>query len=717
MKLLKLYIENYGKISKTEYNFNGDLTTFCYENGYGKSTIANFIKAMFYGLPKVTTASKFNDREHYFPFNGGKFGGNLTYEINGDVYKIVRFFDKKSETKDEFTLYKNDNVVDTPLESLGKNIFAVDEQSFMRTLFFEEAFNEDLDASDLTFKLTGIVENSEEGFENAKKRLDEAQKNLKKTGKKGELYALDDDIFKIKQEIESLKSVENSIQFKYKERAEIKLALENAELERKRVSDLKIKQNEFNVYNRYLSEAEEYKSKAEKLKEIYPVIPTESDLSSLYNIYEDIYKVSIEIEKGKHSETGLMECEFNKSLYFKTGIASEEKIANYKKDLKEITTYEKENSKKKIKNYPLFVIGILEAVVGVVLLFLSYAYGIAFLACAVSFIMASIFTKNDKQSKNNQDKINEITNYLNSFNIKYETLEVGLFILQKNIEEHKEIEKMLEEKRENLERLNIVYKNCLKNANAVFVKYGIEYNGLDSLNEQIKKIERDLSQITAYLNLYETTLAKAEKYKSENSVSGKVEIVSSYDEIQSKCKELSEKLSALNMVIKNSEDMLESLPDKYNELKILEEKQEKLKLRYQDLSYALNFLKSAEETLKNKYINPVKDTFVYYADKLEKVLGEKVIMDKKFMVYYEKNGENKSRKHLSSGQSVLCDLCLRLALIDNMYKGKSPFIILDDPFISLDEMHIENALKLIKLLSKDRQIIYFTCHKSRNYKT
>ncbi|MBO5852140.1 MAG: hypothetical protein J6R29_07395, partial [Clostridia bacterium] len=108
------------------------------------------------------------------------------------------------------------------------------------------------------------------------------------------------------------------------------------------------------------------------------------------------------------------------------------------------------------------------------------------------------------------------------------------------------------------------------------------------------------------------------------------------------------------------------------------------------------------------------ETFVSSADKLEKVLGEKVSMDKNFMVFFEKSGENKSREYLSAGQSVLCDLCLRLALIDNMYKDAIPFIVLDDPFATLDEKHIGNALSLLKLLSGDRQIIYFTCHESRN---
>ena len=38
---------------------------------------------------------------------------------------------------------------------------------------------------------------------------------------------------------------------------------------------------------------------------------------------------------------------------------------------------------------------------------------------------------------------------------------------------------------------------------------------------------------------------------------------------------------------------------------------------------------------------------------------------------------------------------------------------MDDPFVNLDAQHMENVMKLVRLLAKEKQIIYFCCHESR----
>ena len=50
MKLISCHIENFGKLSDFDMDFKDGLNTVLEENGWGKTTLAAFIKAMFYGL-------------------------------------------------------------------------------------------------------------------------------------------------------------------------------------------------------------------------------------------------------------------------------------------------------------------------------------------------------------------------------------------------------------------------------------------------------------------------------------------------------------------------------------------------------------------------------------------------------------------------------------------------------------------------------------------
>ena len=131
MKLLSYYVENYGKLRGVSGDFSSGITAFCEENGFGKSTFASFIKAMFYGLPSYTVASKgFNDRQKYYPFHGGKFGGNITFLYQDKIYRIERFFDKKTAKNDECTVYENGVRYEGFGEEIGRAVFGIDEDSF-----------------------------------------------------------------------------------------------------------------------------------------------------------------------------------------------------------------------------------------------------------------------------------------------------------------------------------------------------------------------------------------------------------------------------------------------------------------------------------------------------------------------------------------------------------------------------------------------------------
>lgn len=70
---------------------------------------------------------------------------------------------------------------------------------------------------------------------------------------------------------------------------------------------------------------------------------------------------------------------------------------------------------------------------------------------------------------------------------------------------------------------------------------------------------------------------------------------------------------------------------------------------------------------------------------------------------------------MSAGQRSVCALCFRLALLENMYADEKPFLVLDDPFVNLDGEHLKRVGKMLAQLSEKWQMIYFSCHESRNF--
>ena len=132
MKLLKCYVFSFGKLKNFEYIFNDGLNTIKEENGWGKSTLASFIKAVFYGLNDSKRSVADNERHKFKPWNSTeKFGGYVEFEWGGKQYKIERFFgNKESEDSVKLTDAQTGKAFSNT-DNLGKRIF-VDDLSFSK---------------------------------------------------------------------------------------------------------------------------------------------------------------------------------------------------------------------------------------------------------------------------------------------------------------------------------------------------------------------------------------------------------------------------------------------------------------------------------------------------------------------------------------------------------------------------------------------------------
>lgn len=77
-------------------SFNNGLNQLIEENGWGKSTLTAFIKVMFYGFDNSSKRDSYeNERKRYKPWNGGIYGGNITFCLDDNDIRYIEHLKQK----------------------------------------------------------------------------------------------------------------------------------------------------------------------------------------------------------------------------------------------------------------------------------------------------------------------------------------------------------------------------------------------------------------------------------------------------------------------------------------------------------------------------------------------------------------------------------------------------------------------------------------------
>lgn len=272
---------------------------------------------------------------------------------------------------------------------------------------------------------------------------------------------------------------------------------------------------------------------------------------------------------------------------------------------------------------------------------------------------------------------------------------------EKQIEEQrKELENKIHEEGEKIKVL--VQKYNMGDPNSYLNQLPIDRNALQNKEKELTKQKEDLA------------LFKEKEHLTERPSS--LEGI----DLNVLSKELEKAINdrqTLSSQIEEDERNISSLEDEVSSLSEEKDNLAKLKKDYEIVLKTLKALTDAEESLKRRYISPVENQFKKYSQSLENALGEEIEMDTDFNVSFIRDGKRSGAEYLSSGEMTLCALAYRLAITDNIFEGKEkPFLILDDIFADLDETHIHMAKKFMESLSQNEQILYFTCHSSRDMK-
>ena len=138
MKINHLQINGFGKLSNKEIKLDKNINIIYGKNETGKSTLLNFINAMFYGASKNKNGKDISDFDKFTPWKTEEFSGKISYELdNGENYEVFRDFKKKNpviynKNKQDISLnYAVDKTkgIDFIYEQIG-----LDEDTFKNTV-------------------------------------------------------------------------------------------------------------------------------------------------------------------------------------------------------------------------------------------------------------------------------------------------------------------------------------------------------------------------------------------------------------------------------------------------------------------------------------------------------------------------------------------------------------------------------------------------------
>ena len=242
MQILRCHIENFGKLSDFSMDFKDGCNVICSNNGTGKSTLAAFIRVMFYGFEGERKRKGLNERTFYNPWQGGVYGGELTFQAKGKTYTVSRVFGSK-ESEDRFELRNaetNSLCLDFS-QNIGRELFEIDSESFMRTVFISGSDIDTETTGDINAKMGNLTDNTEDltDYDGAASTIKDLLNRMDPNKKRGSIKQMKDRITQLEGEtrkegelLQSMEKIRKKIRLEKSELAH--LASMKSEIEKTR---------------------------------------------------------------------------------------------------------------------------------------------------------------------------------------------------------------------------------------------------------------------------------------------------------------------------------------------------------------------------------------------------------------------------------------------------------------------------------------------------
>lgn len=215
---------------------------------------------------------------------------------------------------------------------------------------------------------------------------------------------------------------------------------------------------------------------------------------------------------------------------------------------------------------------------------------------------------------------------------------------------------------------------------------------------------------------------ECEEYARAHGVTGNVteevredrstELKDELTDIENKWGELARRITLLEQSRANDMRSLDRLEEVSSELDGLKETLARHERSLGIIQSTIAMLREASDNMTSRYIGKTRERFAHYENAIGGSGGD-FALDTDFTLTKSERGAARGVESFSRGTRDLYALSLRLALIDSLYGDEQPFIMLDDPFISMDDTRLERGKELLRTIAGEKQILYFTCSQAR----
>lgn len=740
MKFKKIELKSFGKFNNKTLDFEDGFNFIYGENEAGKSTMESAIYGLFYGFSKDSIKRRLYDDkfENYRPLLRGEYHANIEFTDEKD-FRIERDF--ASENVRVLNLTDSEDISDdiefnkySRIKQPGAKFIGMSSSIFKSTFFVESdaiALVESLrtELRDLILEVSSTMDISR-STSVALKEMDSRIKSLGneslKSSKLGAIQVKVDRLLKEKLELDEKSEKYNSYLKDLED-----LYKKNKSLDEELV--LCNKKSEYETYK----EVERLKKEIERIRDLknldihrYEKLLDLND--RLKRVFSEIDEVNLELKQKKvETLTSSVKRDYE-NLRKSLNRLQELNSRNYSREIANIA-HDVENLK--IKEKFLYLLFVILGVISIGIAVASFKFKIYYLLILllpiafyfhlriVKFrvnhgLIRSLISRMDALRRLSQDKTIEkremdtLFSALSSkYSVKTSELEDTLINLMRD-ESINDYKKSLRNKNyeDNLEKLNRLKELRDKLQSELDNSLRMEeVSNLDELREKFKNsaTEESVNNRIRELNRAIEFHLNGKKFEDLNR-----EVVSTDFDFETLRKEKRE----VELNISKNEINIQNLDLNLNRIQEIEGEIEELRSSMEDLNFEREALELSKSTLlrvmlENKEDNLpkiIEKTSLYFReiteDKYEYVMIDD---DLKLSVKSRDLGITIDEKNLSTGTIGQLYLSFRLALIEIISEEKIP-LIMDDALLTFDDRRARTTMKLLRKISEDRQVLYFT---------